>query len=58
MTGKELLKRLQQDGWQIARIKGSHYIMKKNGEMVSVPFHNTEMRKGTLESILKDAGLK
>lgn len=29
MNGKELVKKLQADGWKIDRIRGSHYVMKK-----------------------------
>ncbi len=29
MTGKELLKLLKQNGWQLERINGSHHTFKK-----------------------------
>lgn len=31
MTPKEMMKLLQSKGWKLKRIKGSHYIMEKNG---------------------------
>lgn len=58
MKGKELVKLLRENGWQLDRINGSHHIMIKNGKSLSVPVHNTDMKPGTLNKLLKDAGLK
>ena len=56
---KELIKKLQGEGWEIARIQGSHHIMKhKEKGMVTVPLHNKDLKPGTLNSILKQTGLK
>lgn len=60
MKPKELIKILQADGWYIERVQGSHYILKhplKQGMSV-VPLHNKDLKPGTLNSILKQAGLK
>ena len=60
MRPKELMKRLQKDGWKVVRIEGSHYIHQhptKPGS-ISIPLHNAEMATGTLNAILKAAGLK
>lgn len=57
---KDLIKMLEADGWKLERVKGSHYIFKhseKSGRPI-VPFHNKDLRPGTLHQILKDAGLK
>ena len=59
MTGKELIKILKSNGWILDRIRGSHYILIKGNETVVVPVHgNKDIPKGTLENILKKAGLK
>lgn len=58
MKGKELVKKLQKDGWTVKRIKGSHHIMEKDGRSVSVPVHNTDIQKGLLHAIMKETGLK
>ncbi len=61
MTGKELLKLLKKNGWQVVRIKGSHHIMKnpsRPGAQLVVPVHTGELPAGTTESILKKANLK
>ncbi len=61
MTGKEMLKLLKKNGWQVIRIKGSHHIVAKDGVpfTIPVPVHgNTDLKPGTEHSILKQAGLK
>jgi len=59
VTGRELIKLLRKHGWQLDRITGSHHIMKKQEKTLTVPVHgNRDMPKGTLNSILKEAGLK
>ena len=59
MTGKELLKLLKQNGWELNRISGSHHVMKKGQKLVSVPIHSTkELGSGLLHKLLKDADIK
>ncbi|UTC75863.1 type II toxin-antitoxin system HicA family toxin [Treponema sp. OMZ 792] len=60
MTAKEILRLLQQNGWYICETKGSHYQLKhdeKSGK-ITIPFHKGDLKAGTLNSILKQAGLK
>jgi len=59
MKPKELIKLLQKNGFLFVRQSGSHAIYKKSEEiMVVVPIHNRDIPTGTLNGILKDAGLK
>jgi predicted RNA binding protein YcfA (HicA-like mRNA interferase family) len=61
MTGKELLKQLQANGWHVERISGSHHILKKPGvpQTLSLPVHgNQEVPLGTANNILRKAGLR
>lgn len=59
MTGKELIKLLKKNGWRLDRIKGSHHILIKEKLTLSVPVHgNKDLPAGTLNSLLKDGGLK
>jgi len=59
MKPKELIKLLNQNGFIFVRQSGSHAIYKKSEEiMVVVPIHNRDIPIGTLNGILKDAGLK
>jgi Predicted periplasmic or secreted lipoprotein len=58
MKSKELIKLLRENGWKLDRINGSHHIMIKDGKSLSIPVHNTDMKTGTLNKLLKEAGLK
>jgi len=59
VTGRELIKLLGKHGWQLDRISGSHHIMKRKNETLTVLVHGKRnIPKGTLNSILKEAGLK
>ncbi len=62
MKVREIIKLIENDGWKLYRQKGSHRIYKhtyKKG-IVVVPNHgmNSDIKKGTENSILKQAGLK
>ena len=58
MKGKELVKKKKKEGWVLYRINGSHHIMVKDGQSVSVPVHNTDIQKGLLHALMKQTGLK
>ena len=59
MNGKQLVKLLKEKGWTVDRIHGSHYMMKKGGEIETIPVHGTkDIPTGLLNKILKRAGLK
>jgi predicted RNA binding protein YcfA (HicA-like mRNA interferase family) len=60
MTARELIRLLKKDGWLEKDQKGSHLQLihpKKKGK-VTVPVHSGDIPKGTLNSILRQAGLK
>jgi predicted RNA binding protein YcfA (HicA-like mRNA interferase family) len=60
MTVRDLLKILRKDGWLDKEQKGSHLQLihpKKKGK-VTVPVHGGDIPKGTLNAILKQAGIK
>ena len=59
MTGRELIRLLEKDGWILDRIKGSHHIMIKDNKTLSVPVHSSkDLGKGLLNKLLKEGGLK
>ena len=59
MTGKELVKRLKAAGWVGDRIEGSHHILVKGTRTISVLVHGKkDLKKGTLEALRKQGGLK
>ena len=60
MKVRELLKILRQDGWKEKEQKGSHLQLihpAKKGK-VTLPIHGGDIPKGTLNAIMKQAGLK
>lgn len=60
MNSEEVLRMLKEDGWEVFRIRGSHHHLKhpqKEG-LVTVPHPKKDLPKGTVNSILKQAGLK
>lgn len=58
-TGKELIKILKKHGFEVLRIKGSHYFLKHtDGRTTVVPVHKNEsISKGLLSKILRDTEL-
>ncbi|SUS06519.1 conserved hypothetical protein [uncultured Defluviicoccus sp.] len=60
MSGKQLCRVLEQHGWRLLRVHGSHHIYGKEGSVVrlSVPVHgNAPLKTGLLRHLLKSAGL-
>jgi predicted RNA binding protein YcfA (HicA-like mRNA interferase family) len=60
MTGKQLKKILEANGWLHDRISGSHHIMTREGcRSIPVPVHGSaDLPKGLVQAILKQAGIK
>jgi len=58
LSGKEAVRIFESFGWSIARQKGSHIILVKDGHIstLSVPDHR-EVAKGTLRSLIRASGL-
>jgi predicted RNA binding protein YcfA (HicA-like mRNA interferase family) len=60
LSGRELAKLLEQRGWVLRRVHGSHHIFMKQGSEVrlSVPIHaNRSLKVGLLRHLLKMAGI-
>lgn len=61
MKVRELIRTLEADGWKLARTRGSHgqYKHDRKPGVVTVAGHlNDELARGTLNSVLKQAGLR
>jgi len=59
VTGKQFIKLLQQNGWRLDRVEGSHHILAKGEKTISVPVHsNKDLGKGLLHALMKQGGLK
>ena len=60
LSGKEFARVLENNGWELKRIHGSHHIYAKHGSIVrlSIPIHgNAPLKTGLLRHLLKMAGL-
>ena len=60
LSGKEMCRLLEQRGWELARIQGSHHIYRKTGrpERISVPVHgNQDLKRGLQLALMKAAGI-
>ncbi len=55
---REVVRALEKLGWEVARQKGSHIILTKEGHTatLSVPNH-PEVARGTLRSLIARAGI-
>jgi predicted RNA binding protein YcfA (HicA-like mRNA interferase family) len=60
VQSKQAIRALARAGFIAHRITGSHYILKHPGKpnlRVTVPYHNRDLKRGTFQSIVKQAGL-
>lgn len=60
MNSRELIKKLENEGWELVAVRGSHHQFKhptKKGR-VTVPHPKKDLPKGTIRSIYKQAGMK
>jgi len=54
MTGKQMLKLYQENGWELDRINGSHHVMKKGEYTESIPIHSgKDLGEGIKKALLK-----
>jgi predicted RNA binding protein YcfA (HicA-like mRNA interferase family) len=57
---RQVLRALQRGGFLIHHSSGSHYILKHPNapqRRVTLPFHNRDLKRGTLVSIVEQSGL-
>jgi len=59
LTPKKLIKKLERVGFLKDHTSGSHIIMyhPKSKKRAVVPYHLKEIKRGTLNSLLKEAGV-
>lgn len=60
MNSREIIKKLEKDGWELVRVKGSHHHYKHPTKIgiVTVPHPKKDLPLGTVRSIHKQAGLE
>jgi len=60
ITGKEMCRLLEQNGWILKRVRGSHHIFGKPHELkiMTVPVHGKQtLKPGLATRISKDIGI-
>lgn len=60
VSGKRMCRILEQRGWELARIHGSHHVYRHvpTNRRTTVPVHgNVDLKPGTQRGIMRDAGL-
>ena len=60
MNSKEIIKQLEQAGWKLRGVNGSHHIYThpERGGHISVPHPKKDLGIGLVKKLLKQAGLK
>ncbi|MBI3619011.1 type II toxin-antitoxin system HicA family toxin [Candidatus Peregrinibacteria bacterium] len=59
VSGKDMIRFLERQGFVLRRVRGSHHILVKGSLHVPVPVHgNEDLRTGTLRSILRLARME
>lgn len=60
MTPKQMIKLLESNGFRQTQSNGSHFFFRNDEthRTTTVPVHAKDLKKGTENKILKDAGLK
>ena len=60
VSGKRMCRLLEERGWQLDRINGSHHVYRHpvTGRSVTVPVHaDANLKPGTQRSVMRDAGI-
>ena len=60
VSGKRMARLVEDNGWRLARINGSHHIYVKEGrlERLVIPIHgNHDLKSGLQRSMMKIAGI-
>jgi predicted RNA binding protein YcfA (HicA-like mRNA interferase family) len=58
VSGKDMLRFLQREGFILLRVRGSHHVMTRDDVDTVVPVHgNRTLAVGTLRKILRDIAM-
>jgi predicted RNA binding protein YcfA (HicA-like mRNA interferase family) len=57
-NSRDIVRRLEKEGWTLVRITGSHHVFKNptSGETLVVPHPKKDLGKGLVRAIYKAAG--
>ena len=57
LSSRDVIRALQRAGFVEDRQGGGHKILKKGSLRVTVPMHSRDLKKGTVQGIIEEAGL-
>ena len=60
VTPRQLIRVLERAGFSVHHVRGSHHYLRhpdKPGVLVTIPYHGRDLKRGTLRSILRQAGI-
>lgn len=60
VSGRDAIRAFQRLGFEIARVEGSHHVLKKPQHVfnLTVPVHGKKpLKTGTLRRLIRDAGI-
>lgn len=55
-NSRDIIRRLEAEGWLLVSTKGSHHKFRKHGQSLIVPHPKKDLPLGTARSIAKVAG--
>jgi predicted RNA binding protein YcfA (HicA-like mRNA interferase family) len=59
VNGKQVIAKLEKNGWEILRSQGSHYRLGKGENRTTVAVHGTkDLGKGLIAAIERQTGVK
>ena len=58
-TPRQLIHALERAGFFVHHVRGSHRYLRQPDKavLISVPYHNKDLKRGTLSAILRQAGI-
>lgn len=57
LTSAKVIRALERAGFVFIRQRGSHRMYMRGAKGIIIPFHNKDLRKGTLKNIIQQSGL-
>jgi len=59
-SSSDLIKKIEEDGWKLVRVKGSHHHFKHSSKpgIVTIKHPEKDTPQGTANNIMRQAGLK
>lgn len=55
-NSRQIIRRLERDGFELVKVSGSHHKFKKDDKTVTVPHPKKDLPIGTVRAIYKQAG--